>query len=108
MLDNVSEYLKIESTSNTTRNILSLLQSTLKKAKYLIDLKPNELRILLFLGKWRYESLIDESNGMEGNTKSRKIMNATCWKQHYMSLENLLKKRGQLYSCPHLPESKKN
>ncbi len=47
MLDNVSEYLKIESTSNTTRNILSLLQSNLKTTKYLIDLKPNELRILL-------------------------------------------------------------
>ena len=99
LIENVRFFLQTDSTT-TTRGLLYQLRSSLRSAKYVEDLKPEEIRALSFLGKWRYERLIDESSGMEGLTKSRKIMDATCWKQHYVSLENMLKKRGQLFSHP--------
>jgi len=99
LMENVTFFLQTDSTT-TTKGLLRQLKSSLRSIKYIEDLKPEEIRALSFLGKWRYERLIDESSGMEGISKSKKIMTATCWKQHYVSLENMLKKRGQLFSHP--------
>jgi len=99
LVDNVTFFLQTDSTS-TIEGLLNALREKLNGIRYLEDLNPEEIRALAFLGKWRYEKLIDESDGMEGISKSKLIMNATCWRQHYSSLENLLKKRGQLFSCP--------
>jgi len=99
MLDNLSDFMSENSTS-ATRDRLYVLKSKLSKIKYIEELEPEEIRILMFLGKWKYELLIEESNGIEGNEKSKRIMNATCWKKHYEGLECMLKKRGQLFSHP--------
>ena len=104
-MENVRIFLQTDSSSNT-RDILYLLRKKLQNVKYIEDLQPEEIRALSFLGKWRYERLIYESDGLEGLVKARKIMDATCWKQHYKSLENMLKKRGQLFSCPQTGKNK--
>jgi len=85
LIANILEFIRNYSDTRS-RDALKLLIKTLTEARFLEDLEPYQLRMLIFLGKWKYEKIIEESDGLEGLPRARMIMKATCWKQHYESI----------------------